>query len=77
MTPEHLKNGTCMQDAARYAAHGDHPLRDVPWQALLAARQALRDAQLTNDAEDYEMIGPVADAILAAGLKKINGERKD
>lgn len=71
VTPDDLRPETARTDAARYARQKHHPLKTVPPQALLAARTALRDAQSTNDADVPEMIGPVADAILAAGLHAI------
>lgn len=70
-TPDDLRFETVTNDAARYARQKRHPLKDVPPAALLAARTALRNAQSTNDADIPEMIGPVADAILAAGLDAI------
>lgn len=70
-SPDDLRPQTAAADAARYGRQKHHPLKTVPPQALLAARAALRAAQATHDAHLPEMIGPVADAILAAGLHAI------
>lgn len=66
-----LQPETAATDAARYGRQKHHPLKTVPPEALLAARRALRNAQSSGDADDVDMIGPVADAILAAGLRVI------
>lgn len=51
-----------------YTLVPEHPLAQVPTEALAAARQAYKEAFLDCSAQDPDMIEPVADAVLAAAL---------
>jgi len=52
-----------------YSKHPGHPLYGVPQEALKAAHKALEAAMLDGSVNDFTMVEPIADAVLAAALK--------
>jgi hypothetical protein len=53
-----------------YSKYPGHPLYGVPMKVLEAARNAYEAAFLDGSTQSGEMIQPVADAVLAAGLQE-------
>lgn len=55
-----------------YSKYPDHPLYGVPEEALKAAHEALEAAMLDRSTDSLSMVEPIADAVVAAFLRKMH-----